>query len=158
MSENSKRDELKKLKIIKRMEELRGKGFSEKKIKRFIELDDLSERKKVKESSKYLEEQKKRKEEYQKQYYLKNIEDIKKRKRSISLKEKSLSTEERTITSLKVKQKLQPLENPLLEYELSQWICSGCVRIKKSNNKKSIYHKNGFICSKCEEKKYFGQN
>ena len=38
-----KRDELKKLKIIKRVEELREKGFSEKEIKRFLELDGLSE-------------------------------------------------------------------------------------------------------------------
>ena len=47
MSDISKREELKKLKIIKRLEELREKGFSEKRIKRLIELDGQYEEDKV---------------------------------------------------------------------------------------------------------------
>ena len=163
MSENSKRDELKKLKIIKRMEELREKGFSEKRIKRLIELDGQYEEdkvplkydtipKKYREGGRYgigeelsLEELKERRKERNRQYQLKNKEVLKEKRRTKRLKE-------------------QESENPLLDFELSRWICSECERLKKSfdfttipddNDTKPVYQKDGFICSKCGEKKYF---
>jgi len=98
MSDISKREELKKLKIIKRMEELREKGFSERKIKRLIELDGKDEEDKV--SLKYdkipkkyreglsLEELKERRKERNRQYQLKNKEVLKEKRRTKRLKER----------------------------------------------------------------------
>ena len=34
-------------------------------------------------------------------------------------------------------------------------VCSECEKLKKSNDTKPVYQKDGFICSKCGEKKYF---
>ena len=91
--------------------------------------------------------------EYQKQYQLKkkvellHSDVIKEKGRIKRLKEKSLSS-----------------DNPLLDFELSRWICSECEKLKKEfdfttipddNDTKSVYQKDGFICSKCGEKKYF---
>ena len=83
MSDISKREELKKLKIIKRMEELREKGFSERKIKRLIELDGKDEREGLS-----LEELKERRKERNRQYQLKNKEVLKEKRRTKRLKEK----------------------------------------------------------------------
>jgi hypothetical protein len=96
MSENSKREELKKLKIIKRMEELREKGFSEEKIKRFIELDRLYEER-IKGDLLLKRITKKRNKKYQ----LENKEVLKEKRRTKRLNEKSLSSEEKIIESLK---------------------------------------------------------
>ena len=116
MSDISKREELKKLKIIKRMEELREEGFSERKIKRLIELDGKDEEDKV--PLKYdtipkkyrkggrnsardtkkkfrsvleglsLEELKERRKERNRQYQLKNKEVLKEKRRTKRLKER----------------------------------------------------------------------
>ena len=101
------------------------------------------------------EERRKKKSERGRLYRLKNKEVLKEKRRTKRLKEKELSSEEKIIKSIKVKDKLQSLENPLLDFELSRWICSECEKLKKSNDTKPVYQKDGFICSKCGEKKYF---
>ena len=116
MSDISKREELKKLKIIKRMEELREEGFSERKIKRLIELDGKDEEDKVplkydtipkkyrnRKGGRYgiwddevvddgekpsLEELKERRKERNRQYQLKNKEVLKEKRRTKRLKER----------------------------------------------------------------------
>ena len=203
MSDISKREELKKLKIIKRMEELREKGFSEKRIKRLIEWKYVINGDKV--SLKYdkipqnyreggifereglsPEELKKRRKERNRQYQLKNKEVLKEKRRTKRLKEreegdpiflqhqKDKQKEYQKQYQLKkkvellhsdvikekgrikrLKEKSLSLDNPLLDFELSRWICSECEKLKKSNDTKPVYQKDGFICSKCGEKKYF---
>ena len=110
------------------------------------------------------EERRKKKSERGRLYRLKNKEVLKEKRRTKRLKEKELSSEEKIIKSIKVKDKLQSLENPLLDFELSRWICSECEKLKKEfdfttipddNDTKPVYQKDGFICSKCGEKKYF---
>ena len=213
MSDISKREELKKLKIIKRMEELREKGFSEKRIKRLIELDGQYEEdkvplkydtipKKYREGGRYgigeelsLEELKERRKERNRQYQLKNKEVLKEKRRTKRLKEreegdpiflqhqKDKQKEYQKQYQLKkkvellhsdvikekgrikrLKEKSLSSDNPLLDFELSRWICSECERLKESfdfttilddNDTKPVYQKDGFICSICGEKKYF---
>ena len=82
------------------------------------------------------EERRKKKSERGRLYRLKNKEVLKEKRRTKRLKE-------------------QESENPLLDFELSRWICSECEKLKKSNDTKPVYQKDGFICSKCGEKKYF---
>ena len=91
------------------------------------------------------EERRKKKSERGRLYRLKNKEVLKEKRRTKRLKE-------------------QESENPLLDFELSRWICSECERLKESfdfttipndNDTKPVYQKDGFICSKCGEKKYF---
>ena len=101
----------------------------------------------------FLQHQKDKQKEYQKQYQLKkkvellHSDVIKEKGRIKRLKEKSLSS-----------------DNPLLDFELSRWICSECEKLKESfdfttipddNDTKPVYQKDGFICSICGEKKYF---
>ena len=91
------------------------------------------------------EERRKKKSERGRLYRLKNKEVLKEKRRTKRLKE-------------------QESENPLLDFELSRWICSECEKLKKEfdfttilddNDTKPVYQKDGFICSKCGEKKYF---
>ena len=91
------------------------------------------------------EERRKKKSERGRLYRLKNKEVLKEKRRTKRLKE-------------------QESENPLLDFELSRWICSECEKLKKSfdfttilddNDTKPVYQKDGFICSICGEKKYF---
>ena len=82
------------------------------------------------------EERRKKKSERARLYRLKNKEVLKEKRRTKRLKE-------------------QESENPLLDFELSRWICSECEKLKKSNDTKPVYQKDGFICSICGEKKYF---
>ena len=159
MAENSKKEDLQKLKIIKRIEELRTKGFSEKEIKRFIELDELS-LVRVGRPSISEEERTKSRKESSKKYQLANKELLQEKRRARRLKGESLSSEEKMIISLKVKEKFKSIEHLLSDKdkELSQWMCSECEKLSFTHNpfnKKPVYQKDSFICSKCGKEKYF---